>query len=262
MSETILYGYDEGVGRITLNRPQKLNSFVRAMAGRLQEVLRDAADRAEVRCLLLTGAGRAFCAGQDLSEAAAQDDDSAPDLGRIVEESYNPIIRALTRLEKPVVCAVNGVAAGAGANLALACDIVLASDKSKFIQSFCNIGLIPDSGGTYHLPRLVGMARAKAMMLLGETISAEEALEWGMISSVVEHDELKEKSLQLARHLAKQPTRGLGLIKRALNSSLGNSLEEQLELEKDLQSKAGFTRDYREGVRAFMEKRPPKFTGE
>lgn len=262
MSELILYAHDEGVARITLNRPEKLNSFVRGMARRLQEVLKDAAARSEVRCLLLTGAGRAFCAGQDLAEALGPEDEPAPDLGQIVEDSYNPIILALTSIEKPVVCAVNGVAAGAGANLALACDLVLASDRAKFVQSFCNIGLIPDSGGTYHLPRLAGMARAKAMTLLGEAISARQALQWGLIYSVVEHEELQEKSLELALHLAKQPTRGLGLTKRALRSSLDNSLEQQLQAEKELQSKAGSTRDYREGVRAFMEKRAPKFSGQ
>ncbi|HSR51872.1 MAG TPA: 2-(1,2-epoxy-1,2-dihydrophenyl)acetyl-CoA isomerase PaaG [Acidobacteriota bacterium] len=262
MSETILYGLDLGVARITLNRPEKLNSFNRPMAKRLREALDDAAQRVEVRSVLITGSGRAFCAGQDLSEAVSDEGDDPTDLGQIVEDSYNPVIRAIVGLEKPVVCAVNGVAAGAGANLALACDLVLASKKAKFIQSFCNIGLIPDSGGTYHLPRLVGMARAKAMMLLGEPVEAEQAEQWGLISATAEHHELEDKALEVARHLAKQPTRGLGLIKRALNRTLDHTLDEQLELEKQLQSKAGFTKDYQEGVRAFMEKRKPVFKGE
>jgi 2-(1,2-epoxy-1,2-dihydrophenyl)acetyl-CoA isomerase len=251
----------EGVLRITLNRPEVLNSFNARMATELREMLEQAAGRDDVRAVLLTGAGRGFCAGQDLAEAAPRPDGSLPDLGDIVEAQYNPVIRALRGLEKPVVCAVNGVAAGAGANLALACDIVIAAEDASFIQSFAKIGLIPDSGGTFILPRLVGMARATALAMLGERLTASRALEWGMIWQVVPVGVLMDTAGALAAQLATQPTRGLGLIKRGLNRSWGNDLDAQLDLEKDLQREAGRTADYAEGVHAFLEKRKPRFVG-
>lgn len=249
-----------GVYRITLNRPDVLNSFNRPMARELQAALADCAADESLRAVLLTGAGRAFCAGQDLAEAAPQDAPWA-EIHQIVRESYNPIIRALRKIEKPVVCAVNGVAAGAGANIALACDIVLASEKASFLQAFCHIGLIPDSGGTYFLPRLVGLARATALTMLGEKISAREAQEMGLIYKVFPAESLLEEAQKLAAHLATQPTRGLGLTKRLLNQSLVNDLETQLEMEEELQGEAGKTHDYQEGVKAFLEKRKPVFKG-
>jgi 2-(1,2-epoxy-1,2-dihydrophenyl)acetyl-CoA isomerase len=209
--------------------------------------------------VLLTGTGRGFCAGQDLAEVKLGE--PMPDLGDTVRDSYNPIVRALRTLEKPVVCAVNGVAAGAGANLALACDIVLAADTATFIQSFSKIGLIPDSGGTYVLPRLVGMARATALAMLGDKVTAEQALAMGMIYQVYPAAALLDAAAALATTLAAQPTRGLGLIKRALNASLGNSLDAQLQVEEELQRAAGRTEDFREGVKAFLEKRKARFVG-
>ncbi|MGH7859137.1 MAG: 2-(1,2-epoxy-1,2-dihydrophenyl)acetyl-CoA isomerase PaaG [Candidatus Binatia bacterium] len=258
---TILYEVDEGVGRITLNRPEVLNSFNTAMARELQTALDGAGKDERVRALLLTGGGRAFCAGQDLDEVKPREGKPPVELSRILDENYNPIVRRIRALEKLVVCAVNGVAAGAGANVALACDLVLASSKASFIQAFAAIGLVPDSGGTFFLPRLVGVPRAAAMMYLGDRVSAQQALEIGMIYKVCEPEALAEEALRLARHLATRPTRGLGLAKRALNRSLSNDLDAQLDLERDLQSEAGRTHDYDEGVRAFLEKREPKFQG-
>ena len=260
-NELILYEVDRTVGRVTLNRPDKLNSFSQEMAASLQEVLATAGEDGSVRALYLTGAGRAFCAGQDLAEASPSGDDPGPDLSAIVRRSYNPVIRRLRALEKPVVCAVNGVAAGAGANLALSCDIVLAGKSVSFIQSFCQIGLVPDTGGTFFLPRLVGLSRASELAMLGEKVSAERAEEIGMIYRACSDEELEEQAFGLALKLAGRPTRGLGLIKRALNASLTNDLDEQLELEAKLQGKAGATNDYKEGIAAFLEKRKPKFTG-
>ena len=250
----------DGVLTITLNRPDVLNAFNAEMAARMQDALTTAAATASVRAVLVTGAGRAFCAGQDLASVP----NAAPggfDIGAIVRSQYNPIIRGIRELEKPVICAVNGVAAGAGANLALACDIVLAAREASFIQAFCKIGLIPDSSGTYFLPRLAGFARASGMALLGDKISAEQAQQWGLIWQVVDGADLMPKARELARHLATQPTRGLGLTKRALNASLANDLSTQLDVEEALQREAGRTRDFAEGVNAFLSKRTPMFEG-
>ncbi len=251
----------EGVATITLDRPDVLNSFNRAMASELQLTLGALARDPAVRAILLTGNGRAFCAGQDLSEAVPADA-PLPDLGDIVHASYNPIVRLIRSIEKPVVCAVNGVAAGAGANLALACDILIAAEEASFIQSFAKIGLIPDTGGTFFLPRLVGLHRATAMMMLGEKVSAARARELGIVHDVVPHSVLQDTAFALARSLASQATRGFGLTKRALNRSLGADLDSQLEFEEELQREAGNTHDYQEGVRAFLEKRKPNFTGQ
>ncbi len=257
----VLYETDGNVLRLTLNRPEVLNSFNRQMALDLHNALDAAAADRGVRAVLLTGAGRAFCAGQDLSEATPSAGVD-PDLGEIVRKSYNPVIRAVRKLEKPVVCAVNGVAAGAGANLALACDIVLASNSASFIQSFAKIGLIPDSGGTFFLPRLVGLARATALAMLGEKIPAQRALEFGMIYRICEPGKLDGAALEIARTLAEMPTRALGLTKRGFNQSFANDLDAQLDAEEVLQGEAGRTADFREGVAAFLEKRKPSFTGE
>ena len=258
--EFITVAINQGAALLTLNRPDVLNSFNRPMGKEVQRALALAANDDSVRAILLTGAGRAFCAGQDLAEAAPADA-PWPDISTIVRETYNPIVRLLRSIEKPVVCAVNGVAAGAGANIALACDIVLAADKASFLQAFCHIGLIPDSGGTFFLPRLVGLPRATAMAMLGEKISAQAALEMGMIYKVMDADKLMAEALKLCERLATQPTRGLGLIKRALNRSLSNDLDQQLDLEESLQGEAGATHDYQEGVRAFLQKRTPVFEG-
>jgi 2-(1,2-epoxy-1,2-dihydrophenyl)acetyl-CoA isomerase len=256
----VLSEIDGSVAVLTLNRPEVLNSFNRRMAVELREAVDAAGSDANIRAVLLTGAGRAFCAGQDLSEATPGAG-SEPDLAEIVRGSYNPVIRSIRKIEKPVVCAVNGVAAGAGANLALACDIVIASSAASFIQSFAKVGLIPDSGGTFFLPRLVGLARASAMTMLGEKISASQALEFGMIYKVCEPGELAGAALAIARALSELPTRALGLTKRGLNESFTNGLDAQLDAEAELQGNAGRTADFREGVAAFLEKRKPNFTG-
>jgi 2-(1,2-epoxy-1,2-dihydrophenyl)acetyl-CoA isomerase len=257
----ILFEPADGVARITLNRPDVLNSFNRVMARELREALDVAARDESLRAVLLTGAGRAFCAGQDLAEASPQPDGTLPDLGDFVRDGYNPIIRAIRTLEKPVVCAVNGVAAGAGANLALACDIVIASRDASFIQSFSKIGVIPDSGGTFLLPRIVGLQRASGLAMMADRVTAEQALDWGMVYRVVEPPLLADSAWTTAAYLATQPTRGLGLIKRGFNRSLGIELDAQLDYEEELQREAGRTADYAEGVRAFLAKRKPEFHG-
>lgn len=257
----LLFEPGQGVAKITLNRPEVLNSFNRAMARELCDAFEQVAADDGLRAVLVTGAGRAFCAGQDLAEASPRPDGSLPDLGDFVRDGYNRIIRAIRTLEKPVVCAVNGVAAGAGANLALACDIVLASNDASFIQSFAKIGVIPDSGGTFILPRIVGLQRATALTMLAEKVSAEQALAWGMIYRVVEAPGLAEAAWTTAVYLATQPTHGLGLIKRGFNRSLGVDLDSQLDYEEELQREAGRTADYAEGVSAFLEKRKPRFEG-
>jgi 2-(1,2-epoxy-1,2-dihydrophenyl)acetyl-CoA isomerase len=262
MSEpTIRLELTEGVATITLNRPDKLNAINEVMQAELAGALDRLEADATIRALLLTGAGRAFSAGQDLTDRVMGEGDAPPDLGDTLDRLHNPLIRRLRRLERPIVCAVNGVAAGAGANLALACDLVLAARSANFIQAFCRLGLVPDAGGTYVLPRLVGAARAMGLALLGEPLTAEQAASWGLIWRVVDDEQLMPEASALARQLAAQPTKGLGLIKRALNASAANTLGEQLDLERDLQREAGRTRDYREGVRAFLEKRSPKFEG-
>ncbi|HEY6335856.1 MAG TPA: 2-(1,2-epoxy-1,2-dihydrophenyl)acetyl-CoA isomerase PaaG [Alphaproteobacteria bacterium] len=259
--KTILYEVAEGIASITLNRPEKLNAFTAELHGELREAIAIAAEDVNIRALLLTGAGRGFCAGQDLNDRATAPGEAPRDLGHTLDSLYNPLVRSLRALPKPVVCAVNGVAAGAGANLALACDIVLAARSARFIQAFCRLGLVPDSGGTYFLPRLVGQARALGLGLLGEPLSAERAAEIGLIWQCVDDDKLAEEARKLAGLLAALPPVGLALIKRAINSSSGNDLDRQLDLERDLQRVAGRTEDYREGVNAFLQKRKASFTG-
>ena len=258
----IRFETEDGVAILTLNRPDQLNSFTGEMHREVRHALERTASDATIRCLLLTGAGRGFCAGQDLNDRAVAPGDAPPDLSTSIRDYYNPLIRALTSLRKPVICAVNGVAAGAGANIALACDIVLAARSASFIQGFSKLGLVPDSGGTWNLPRLVGRARAMALTLLNSRLPAEQAEQWGMIWRAVDDDQLRQEALTLARQVAGQPTLGLGLTKQAINQSAGNSLEQQLRLECELQAIAGRSHDYQEGVSAFLEKRTPRFTGE
>lgn len=257
----ILSTVEQGVMTITLNRPDRLNSFNDLMHQQLAECLIQAERDDSVRCLLITGAGRGFCAGQDLNDRNVDPSGPAPDLGLSVERFYNPLVRRLAALPKPVIAAVNGVAAGAGATLALGCDIVLAARSASFVMAFSRLGLVPDCGGSWFLPRVAGRARAMGLALLGEKLSAEQAAQWGMIWQLVEDAELADVSLQLARHLAAQPTFGLGLIKQALLAAETNGLDAQLDLERDYQRMAGRSADYREGVSAFLAKRPPQFSG-
>nr|WP_181955408.1 2-(1,2-epoxy-1,2-dihydrophenyl)acetyl-CoA isomerase PaaG [Raoultella terrigena] len=257
----ILSTVEQGVMTINLNRPDRLNSFNDVMHQQLAECLTQAERDDSVRCLLITGAGRGFCAGQDLNDRNVDPSGPAPDLGLSVERFYNPLVRRLAALPKPVIAAVNGVAAGAGATLALGCDIVLAARSASFVMAFSRLGLVPDCGGSWFLPRVAGRARAMGLALLGEKLSAEQAAQWGMIWQLVEDAELADVSLQLARHLAAQPTFGLGLIKQALLAAETNGLDAQLDLERDYQRMAGRSADYREGVSAFLAKRPPQFSG-
>ena len=257
----IRFELEDGVAIVTLNRPDVLNSFNHVMARELQNALAGLAEEPNARAILLRAEGRGFCAGQDLAAVLPAEGQPPPVLGEVVKACYNPIIRLLRNTEKPVVCAVNGVAAGAGANIAFACDLVLASRKASFIQSFCKIGLIPDSGGTFFLPRLVGLPRATALAMLGEKVSAEKAADIGLIYRVCEPETLDAEANELARHLATQPTAGLGYIKRLLNASLTNDLESQLTMEQEMQTLAGQSNDYQEGVAAFIEKRAPVFRG-
>lgn len=256
-----IIGFDQvdGVAVITLNRPEKLNSFNQTMAYELQAALDHCMDDQDVRCVVITGAGRAFCAGQDLEEAIAAD---AADIEEHVETKYNPIVRKIRAIKKPVIAAVNGVAAGAGANLAYCCDIIVAAESAKFIQSFINIGLIPDTGGTYFLPRMVGMHKATALMMLGEKMTAQEGKDLGIVHQIFPDAELMDGAMDLGKRMAAMPTKGLGLIKKAINMSLVHDLDQQLEVERDLQGRAGRTYDNAEGINAFLEKRKPVFRGE
>ena len=258
---SVLISAQAGVLTITLNRPDKLNAFNPEMHKALRGALEQALDDRDVRAVLLTGAGRAFCAGQDLSERNVAPGAAPIDLSVSLGSYYNPLVRRMRELPKPIIAAVNGVAAGAGANIALACDIVVAARSASFVQSFARLGLVPDSGGTYFLPRLVGMARAMGLALLGEPLPTEEAARWGLIWKVLDDAELMPQASALAEKLAQGPTKGYGLVKKALYASAGNLLDAQLDLERDLQRDAGFSEDYREGVAAFMAKRAPQFKG-
>lgn len=259
--ESILFSNDQGIARLTLNRPDRLNSFTDAMHAEVRDALARVRADTAVRVLLLTGAGRGFCAGQDLADRAVAPGAAPVDIGASIERNYKPLVLALRALPMPVVCAVNGVAAGAGANIALACDIVIAAKSASFIQAFARIGLLPDAGGTYFLPRLVGSARAMGLALLGEKLSAEQAAAWGLIWKCVEDAELNSTVDTIVTHFASAPTRGLAATKRALQLAATNTLEAQLDIERDLQRELGRSDDYREGVAAFSAKRTPKFSG-
>ena len=254
---TILLSIDDHVARITLNRPDRLNSFTKAMHAELATALDAAAD---ARVIILTGAGRGFCAGQDLNDRAVAPSEPV-DLGETVDESWNPLIRRLANMPQPVIARVNGVAAGAGANIALACDLVIAAKSAKFIQSFAALGLIPDSGGSWHLPRLVGQARALGLALTGEPLPAEKAADWGLIWKCVDDDDLDAEVDVLAAKLASLPPLGLAAIKSIIRTTGSRTLDEELDLQRDEMRRLGFTRDYREGVAAFLEKRPATFEG-
>ena len=255
---SVLISVEAGLQTITLNRPDKLNAFNPEMHKALRAALEQALDQPAIRAVLLTGSGRGFCSGQDLSERRVEPGAAPIDLSVSLGSHYNPLVRRLRELPKPIVCAVNGVAAGAGANIALACDIVLAARSASFVESFARLGLVPDSGGTYFLPRLAGSARAMGLALLAEPLSAEDAERWGLIWKVFDDDKLMAEASAIARKLAAGPTKGYGLIKRALYASEHNSLDAQLDLERDLQREAGFSEDYRKGVAAFLEKNDPK----
>jgi 2-(1,2-epoxy-1,2-dihydrophenyl)acetyl-CoA isomerase len=258
---SVLISLEAGVQTITLNRPEKLNAFTPEMHKELRRALEQALDDRAIRAVLLTGAGRGFCSGQDLAERSAAPGAAPIDLSVSIGSYYNPLVRRMRELPKPIVCAVNGVAAGAGANIALACDVVLAARSASFVQSFARLGLVPDAGGTYFLPRLAGSARAMGLALLGEPLSAEDAERWGLIWKVLDDERLMPEASALARTLASGPTKGYASIKRALHASHSNTLDAQLDLERDLQREAGFSEDYREGVAAFMQKRAPQFKG-
>ncbi|NND61156.1 MAG: 2-(1,2-epoxy-1,2-dihydrophenyl)acetyl-CoA isomerase [Gammaproteobacteria bacterium] len=258
--ETIVFERQDGYAELRLNRPDTLNSFNSQMHEEVATALDQVATGNDIRALFLTAAGKGFCAGQDLNDRNVKAGSSV-DLGQTLDTLYNPLIRRLRELPLPVVCGVNGVAAGAGANVALAADIVVAARSARFIQAFCKIGLLPDSGGTWVLPRLLGDARARAQALLGEPIGAEQAADWGMIYKCVDDAALRDTCIELCRHFATQPTRGLAAIKQALLASWDHSLDTQLDFERDVQRELGRSDDYREGVAAFLEKRKPEFRG-
>jgi 2-(1,2-epoxy-1,2-dihydrophenyl)acetyl-CoA isomerase len=258
--QTVLFDITGGVARLTLNRPDRLNSFNTAMHGEVREALRSL-EGSNARVLVLTGAGRGFCAGQDLGDRAVAPGGAAVDLGESIEKNYKPLVMGLRNLPMPVIAAVNGVAAGAGANIALACDMVIAAKSASFVQAFAKLGLVPDSGGTWFLPRLIGNARAMGMAFLGDKLPAEQAAQWGLIWRCVEDSELVPTVDALAQQLAASPTRGLARTKQAIYESSGRTLEAQLDVERDYQRELGYSADYAEGVAAFTQKRPPQFTG-
>jgi 2-(1,2-epoxy-1,2-dihydrophenyl)acetyl-CoA isomerase len=255
---SILFAVENNVAVITLNRPDKYNAFNREMSLQLQERLHECSKRDDIRCVYITGAGKAFSAGQDLAEVA---DPNGPDTSTILSEHYNPLIRKITALEKPVVAAVNGVAAGAGANIALCCDLVLAAQSASFIQAFSKIGLIPDSGGTFFLPRLIGWQKALALAITGDKVNAAEAERMGMVFKIFSDEVFQTETMKVAQMLAQMPTRAIAYTKQAFQASLTNNLEDQLKLEENLQVKAGSTEDYKEGVQSFLEKRKAVFSG-
>ena len=259
--ENILFEITDGIAKLTLNRPDKLNSFTQAMHEEVRHAMARIQSDKSVRVMVLTGAGRGFCAGQDLSDRAVEPGSKGVDLGVSVEKTYAPLVLALRALPMPVICAVNGVAAGAGANLALACDIVLAAKSASFVEVFCKLGLIPDTGGTYFLPRLVGSARAMGMAMLGEKLTAEKAENWGLIWKCYPDECLADETMALARHFAVAPTKGLAFTKQALHASIDNTLQQQLTLECGMMSELGNSEDYQEGVAAFLAKRSPEFKG-
>ena len=258
---TLLFSIADGVAEVTLNRPEKLNSFNPDMLRELHQVFQLIESDSAVRAVLLTGLGRGFCAGQDLNVRQGQPGAKGEQIRKSLSDHFNPLIRRIHNLKKPVVAAVNGIAAGAGANLALTCDIVVAGESAGFLQAFVNIGLIPDCGGTYYLPRLIGSARAMAIAMLGEKISATQAADWGMIWKVLPDDQLMTATRSLAKRLASGPSVALGLIKQAMQVSANHDLEQQLNWERDAQGSAGMSEDFSEGVNAFLEKRPPQFKG-
>ena len=258
---TLLFNIEAGIAELTLNRPERLNSFSLEMHDELRAVMQQIETNASIRAVLLTGAGRGFCTGQDLTARQGDNSDASGRVRASLDENFNPFIRRLRKLKQPVICAVNGVAAGAGANLALACDIVIAAESASFLQAFVKIGLIPDCGGTYFLPRLIGSARATALALLAEKIPANQAAEWGMIWRCVQDQELMGEARAVAARLAAGPSTALGLIKQAMQVSANHTLDQQLDWERDAQGLAGTSPDFAEGVAAFLEKRPAKFTG-
>jgi 2-(1,2-epoxy-1,2-dihydrophenyl)acetyl-CoA isomerase len=259
--ENILFEIKDGIAQLTLNRPDKLNSFTQAMHEEVRHAIHRVQGDKSVRVFVLTGAGRGFCAGQDLSDRAVEPGARAVDLGDSVEKNYAPLVTSLRNLPMPVICAVNGVAAGAGANIALACDIVIAGKSASFIEAFCKLGLIPDTGGTHYLPRLVGTARAMGLAMLGEKLSAEKAEQWGLIWKCVDDAELVHETQLLAHHFSMAPTKGLAFTKQAIYASATNTLAQQLNLESCMMSELGNSEDYKEGVAAFMAKRAPQFKG-
>ena len=259
--ETIRYEVKEGIATLTLDRPEVFNSLNELMHKELKEVLGKVKKDKTIRVFIITGEGRAFCAGQDLNDRSVNSSDEKLDLGASIEKKYNPLIKSIYNLEVPVICKINGVAAGAGVGIALACDFIISVDTASFIQAFCKIGLVPDSGNSFFLPKLIGMARAKELCMLGDKLSAKTALEYGLIYRVYSKDDIDAEVEKLALHFSKAPTYGLSLIKKALNESFDNTLNEQLELEKNLQRMAGHSSDYKEGVAAFLQKRTPEFKG-